>query len=314
MKFLILDTSLVSQQNLIGDRFISYEDGWQAHWGKTDEHPPNSWHSFACAMGGRFVSAPLDNWMGHIQWADVILLTWTYDPLESLKILRYCKKLGKKVIVAFHENGSTVNLLAKNTGWLANCRKLYLEADYVSHYPHKNVQFIHETELVAHNTKMLEFFNCYPDELFVDHYQNPGTGTLIGVQFKNNEHENRNFFGNLIHAIKYVDMGITVINSSDIISNSNLRQSLAEFYGCDEVKINVVSKTNTWYEFLDLIDKHRYVINDDTCLTQGQVTSDAIFRGRYILDNNTAHSIELKHANSDTKFKYSYFKSIIENL
>lgn len=331
MNFLVLDTSLISMQHAISDRFISYEDGWQNHWGKLDEHPPNSWHSFAAAMSGRFVSAPLDNWMDHVRWADTILLTWTYSPAESLKVLRLCKKMGKKVIVAFHENGSTVNLLVKNLDWLVDSKKLYLEADYISHYPHKYISFLGEKE--TKYSQILRIFNTYPDELFVNVHKDDiylydygeeereqkdkmsnVKKILIGIQYKDNEHENRNFLGNLVEASAFNECDITIINSSSIISNETMQSKMREWFGRDN--INVISKTKNWYDFLKLIDEHDGVINNDTSFTQGQVTSDAIFRGKRVLDYSTAHSLthSIYLINSLNIFKYSDFKGSIENL
>ena len=285
MNFLVLETSLIDRPNLISDRFISYEDGWENHWGKLDEHPPISWHSFASGMSGRFVSAPLDNWTEHIKWADMILLTWTYNPQESLKILRFCKKQGKKVIIAFHENGGMINLLSKNLDWLIGVKSLYEETDYISHYPHKDVNFVFSD---SYQHKRVKIYNSYPDEKWK--YFEDGEGALVGIQIKDNEIEDRNFMGNISLAYHYSlnPGGVTFINSSSQ-SNENIKVKLENLFDSRSI-INVVSKTKNWYEFLELIDKHKYVINNDWCHTQGQVTSDAMFMGKIVNDSYTEHS------------------------
>ena len=123
------------------DSFQSYENPEKDNYNWDSKiHPPISWHSYAACMNGRFICASPKNKFGdHIKWADCILFTVNYNPKIALDVVLAAKKLGKKVIGAYHENFDFFQYTAKNLQWVNDFKNFANACDAFLLYPHKSM-------------------------------------------------------------------------------------------------------------------------------------------------------------------------------
>jgi len=322
IQFLVLETSLVEKAHLITDEYISYENG--ELW-KEKSHPPISWHSYAAAFNGRFISAPHEKMKECVEWADVVLVTINYSPKASQKIIQHIQSLGKIVFSAFHENGFAFQRNAKNLQWLKEFRDCANQADYFLTYPmdyifrdvYKNLG-IEEQKLVylpqPYDLNRAHEFTTPEDER---------AGIFIGPRRKDDELE-RNWILNIIRAagtiLKRDDVNpiISLINSSSI-SNEKLRDDLQGLY--PSIIFEVYSSM-PYEDYLRLIGKHQYYINDDSSSTQGQCDADALYVGVRPLDiSNQKFYTDFGKLYKDTTLwpndfmrKYCSFENCRENI
>ncbi|MDB5119781.1 MAG: hypothetical protein JWN56_999 [Sphingobacteriales bacterium] len=288
MNFLVCDLSLVDRPKAIGpnDRFISYEDpdcdaNWDSHI-----HAPISWHSYAAATSGRIVCAPKDNWTDHIKWSDTVLALWHYNPKIAMQAIREMKKLGKKVIGAFHENGDTFQWLARDVNWLVDFKNCANACDAMLTYP-RNKIYKNIYPAMGIKSELLYIPQPYFTNKRSEYIMNPSArkGIYVGPKRKDmeSERERRNWIYNITMAtdligkefgfIKEVFNKITTVNTSSF-SNEQLTVQLNKlFIGCN---IEVISPLN-YHAYLKMIASHQVTINLDSSDTQGQIDADSMF-------------------------------------
>ena len=285
MNFLVCDTSLIQLSHLITDEYISYEDG--NFWNKS--HAPISWHSYAAAMNGRFISTPHEKLKECVEWADTIMVGINYHPKASQKIIESMIKQGKIVIGFFHENGDAFQHNAKNLQWVKEFRDCANQADFFLTYPMNDVfRGIYEN-LGIQKEKLVYIPQPY-DLSRAHEFMTPESerkGVFIGPRKKDDELEKRNWILNIIRAAgtinsRYYDIEplISLINSSSI-PNETLKKDLQDLY--PYIIFDVYSPL-PYEELLRLIGKHQFYINDDGSTTQGQIDADSLFVGIRPLD------------------------------
>lgn len=286
MNFLVCDLSRIDRPQVMGknDRFISYEDpGCDANW-DSEIHPPISWHSYAAAMNGRIVCAPADNWQEHVKWADAVLALWDFNPKVAMQAIQDMKRLGKKVIGAFHENGDTFQLHAKDLDWLRNFKNCANACDAVLTYPRDKVYRSIYTAMGI--TRPLLYI---PQPYYSK--KSPGyiiprqerSGIFIAPRRKHKEIERRNWIYNIILATELIGKEhnaagiianrITTINDSQT-SNEVMAGQLKAIFG--GYNIEVIPKLG-YHSYLKMIASHQVTINLDGSDTQGQVDADSLF-------------------------------------
>ena len=276
-KLLVLELSLLDRPHLISDQYINYENGLPSN----ASHDPISWHSYAAAMNGRFISAPHSDLKEHIEWADIILATWNYSPLLAKNVITQIKKLGKPVILAFHENGDMFQKNAKNLQWLIDFRECANMCDAIMIYPHHEI-FGKIYEGMGIKAQQVYIPQPYDIE-GVRKYIVPELrrGIFIGPQLKDDEIEHRNFILNVLLAAyhikehKHIYPSITIINSSPAHT-----ATVGGFLNrlCPGIMFNIYNKLS-YEEYLECLAQHQYYINADTSFTQGQVDLDAMALG-----------------------------------
>ncbi|RVU00431.1 hypothetical protein EOD41_13215 [Mucilaginibacter limnophilus] len=288
MNFLVCDLSAVANPELItaNDRLMSYEDvNGDANW-NSSVHAPISWHSYAAAMNGRIVSVPKDNWREQIAWADTVLALWNYDPGIAMQIIQDIKKQGKLVIGAFHENGDTLQMHARNVSWLIDFKNCANACDAILTYPrHKIYQHFYRTLSIT--TEFLEWPQPYytlkrKDYIIASELRQ---GIFIGPRKKNHEIERRNWIYNIAMAKDLIGKPfglypeifnkITTINDTDF-SNESLKAELETLL--DGCYVEVI-KPLKYDDYLRTIATHQITINMDASDTQGQVDADSMFVG-----------------------------------
>lgn len=283
MKFLVCDLSLIDKSHLITDKYISYEDGdykWNA------SHAPISWHSYAAAMHGRFVSAPNDNWTEHVKWADVILFTFTYNCKLAKDIIQLAKQKGKIVLGAFHENGDLFQKLAKeNIEWLLEFKECINVCDYIL------IQSEHALRpcylsLGIEPHRLVNIPQPYDIEYYKKFHKTDDEkkGVFIGSRLKVDEFEKRNTILSLLHAIDYVKTNndikksitfqLTVADgASKLESYKSTLQKIAP-----DIEFNLFGLVS-YPELLEKISLCECTINLDAADTQGQIDYDSMLVG-----------------------------------
>lgn len=319
MNFLVCDLSLIDNPTLISDRFVSYEDGdYEKHWNNyPNEHALNSWHGYAAAMKGRFVSAPLDNWVDHIKWADFILFTVTYNCKMALQTIEQVKKMGKKMILAFHENGDRMfSLIKQNLQWALDFRDCANKCDFLLSYPNTTTCEVMYKGMGV-TTPIVRIVSPYWTEKMKDFAYEKKSGCFIGPLKKDQELERRNWFLNVTCAIgefgkSYYRNRITTINASSQ-PNEEVSRILNKLIPEDkkELHINVIGKLG-WYDFLKELSTYEVTINLDSSDTNGQVDIDSLFVGTPLI--NPLGYYFTDHGKMWEKFKSSNDYKIYENL
>jgi hypothetical protein len=288
MKFLVCDLSAVARPKLIiaEDRFMSYEDAnCDANW-NSPIHAPVSWHSYAAAMNGRIVSVPKDDWREQIEWADIVLALWNYDPGIAMQIIQDMKRQGKLVIGAFHENGDTLQMHAKNVGWLTDFKNCANACDAVLTYPRHNV-YQHLYRALGITAEFLSLPQPYYTAKRKNYILAPEhrRGVFVGPRKKDREIERRNWIYNIVMAKDLIGKPfgsypeifnrITTINDT-IFSNEVLKAELEALL--DDCYVEVI-KPLRYDAYLKTIATHQVTLNMDASDTQGQVDADSMFVG-----------------------------------
>lgn len=288
MNFLVCDLSAIARPKLIiaNDRLMSYEDvNCDANW-NSPIHAPISWHSYAAAMNGRIVSAPKDNWREQIEWADTVLALWNYDPGIAMQVIQDMKRQGKLVIGAFHENGDTLQMHAKNLSWLTDFKNCCNVCDAILTYPRHHV-YQHFYRAIDIKTEFLSLPQPYHTPKRKD-YIIPAEnrrGIFIGPRKKDREIERRNWIYNIVMAKALIGKPfgnypeifnrITTINDT-IFPNEDLKTELEVLL--EDCHIEVLNPLK-YDNYLKTIATHQVTINMDASDTQGQVDADSMFVG-----------------------------------
>jgi len=299
IKFLVCDLSLLDRPSWLNpcDAFLSYEDAEKNNYNwDSPIHAPNSWHSYAAAMHGRFICASSDNdWKEHIKWADMILFTWNYNPVIASEVIRASKKMGKVCIGAFHENGSFFQHNGKNLRWYVDYKECASECDAILSYPRMNT-FTHVFKGMGLKTYVLDCPQPYHTAIRKDFIVpvEERRGIMVGPCKKENEIEKRNWIFNVFRAIEATQEEgfaprITTINLDKTINNEMLVGILKRFDS--EIEWNVVNQL-PYHDYLRLIATHQRTINIDSSDTQGQVDADSLFVGVPLLPHNTGHTTD----------------------
>lgn len=281
-KFVLCDLSLYDRDHLITDRFVSYENTSDFHWNNNYIHKPISFHAYAAAMKGRFVSAPLDDWNQHVKWADTIVFTICYNCKIAKNIIEKTKALGKKVLVAFHESGDRLQFLFKNDPqWIIDFRDACNAADYVLAYYKPNIMIpFYEgigisIEKIVSDVPQPMVLEMRDKFLVPEEKKN---GLFVGGRLKFAELEKRNWIYSFAIAIKFAkrkNIKRIVTQNGTQIKNETLLNVLQQLAG-DEIKVELYGDL-PFEEYLHLLASCQHVINFDGGDVSGQLEYDALF-------------------------------------
>ncbi len=286
MNFLVCDLSLIDRPQLIGknDRLMSYEDpGCDANW-DSEIHAPISWHGYAAAMNGRIVCAPADNWKEHVKWADTVLALWNFNPKVAMQAIQDMKRLGKRVIGAFHENGDTFQWHARDLDWLLNFKNCANACDAIFTYPRDRVYRNIYTSMGI-TCQLLYIPQPYYTKKSSGYIipKHKRRGIFIAPRRKLTEIERRNWIYNIIISTKLIGKKyntagpianrITTINDSQVPNEILANQLKAVFNGYN---IEVIQPLE-YHSYLKMIAGHQVTINLDASDTQGQTDADSLF-------------------------------------
>lgn len=319
MNFLVCDLSLIDRTNYKSkaDERVLYDDAkHDMHWNNPDAHAPISWHSYAACMSpnGRFICAPDDKLGEWIKWSDCILALWNYNPKAAQDVIVKMKKLGKKVIGAFHENGDTFQFHARNIQWLVDFKNCANACDAVLTYPRDIVYEELFENIGIEKSKLLYVPQPYYIEKqndFIVPIENR-RGIFVAPLKKDQEIERRNWIYNVVYASSEIRKSegnilnrVTTINVSTQYSNEELRRLLQELIGND-IEINVVGQQK-YHDYLRLIAGHQYTINLDSSDTQGQVDADSMFVKVPLLQNkNVLYRTDFGDLYAETNCVFEY--------
>lgn len=280
MNFLCCDLSLYDREHLITDRFVSYENAPDFHWNNNSIHKPISFHAYAAAMKGRFVSAPLDDWNQHIKWADVVVFTFCYNCKIVKNVIEKTRALGKKVFVAFHESGDRLQFLFKNDPqWIIDFRDACNAADYVLAYYKPNVMIpFYEGLGIAREKIVGDVPQPMVLEMRDKFLVQEKNGLFVGGRLKFAELEKRNWIYSFAYAVKIAkqkNINRIVTQNGTQIKNEVLLNVLQQLAG-SEIKVELYGDL-PFEEYLHLLASCQSVVNFDGGDVSGQLEYDALF-------------------------------------
>jgi len=304
MNLLIIDAAYIDRPYVITDKYVSYENTDDGFWGDATIHPPLSFHSYAAAMKGRFLSFPITPIGDHLNWADIVILAFEYSPAMVLPIIHKIHSQNKKVISVWKENGCRWHQeICANPEHVLQVLKVFKESDYIATYMNKsfNMLFLNKG-LVKNHIKLNNVWPMSNNKIRDKFKGKIGSGVLVGPSYDTNLEINRGFWENLDIAVWYAneDEKVRVVLKR---SDNGITKVLDELY---PNKIEQVPYISNYYEWLDFVSTNRIVINNDLSNTHGRVTADARFTFRAFVDRNT----ELGQC-TDEELSYENFRNLI---
>ena len=243
------------------------------HWKNKHVHPPNSWHSFCAATGGKFFSLlEKDSFRQlHKEKLDIALFTFSWPNFHFLniypKLAASLRNKGCVVLLAFHENMGHFNeILNKYPDYLEKLRSVaqsfdgYINADL----PEYNFFWKQATRKPVFHWRF-----CLPENKMIPCRIGQKSGLFLGPRPL--AETGRNFALNLVFGLRLadeLDTTLTVIDQNGACRKQHHSK-----------KLRLIPKTLDWYTYLLEISKAKIVLNMDHTFTFGRVPADSCFAG-----------------------------------
>jgi hypothetical protein len=251
---------------------------------KSGTHPPVNYHAYAACVGGVFTN----RWDADVLGSTNVLLIITSQVEEALLTAVKLKALGKKIFVTFKETGFLqIALQLQNKRNLEFFRKLMDQVDGVICPVPALQSFFDSYKLTRPNLKIQFIPTPYP----VDHssmrlrrdYQNR-QGIFLGTRefFK----PARNHFLGLEIAFQLSEATAEPVTL--IFKDGWQGRRLLKKFNWKAGQLRLLERTSSYGEFLDLLSKHKLVVQWDQSLVPGQIAGDCLLTSTPCLGGNGA--------------------------